>query len=132
DSRDVTNSTTWRTSNVCAVSVSTTTLGTVTAVGTGASVTITATYNGVSDTVTATVPSGLTITPCGTFNSGSSQTFTAKDGSTDVTASSTWTSDHNDIVKFSSGSVATFGPNKGTAIITASGSNSGELQVTVQ
>ncbi len=136
--QNVTTSTTWQSSNACSVLASTTTIGQMTVIGTGSSVTITATYNGVTDTVTATIPTGISISPCGTsgkFSSGSTQTFTATSSGTDVTTSSTWSSSNTNIVKFanSSSSLATFGPTTGTAVITANnGSNTGELQVTVQ
>jgi hypothetical protein len=136
--QNVTTSTVWQSSNGCAVAPSTTTIGQMTAIGTGSSVTITATYNGVSATTTASVPTGIAITPCGTsgkFNSGTTQTFTATSAGTDVTTSSTWTSSDNTIVNFAnaSSSAATFGPTKGTATITANnGSTTGQLQVTVQ
>ena len=141
-SQDVTANTVWRSSSGCVVVPSTTVIGQMTDIGTGASVTITATYNGVSDTVTATVPSGISITPCssggksnGTFASGSTVTFTATSGGSDVTTTTTWTSDNDNIVNFAtaSSSVATFGPTKGTATITASSSpNTGKLFVTVE
>lgn len=136
--QDVTNSTVWKTSNVCAVSVSTTTLGQFTALGTGASVTLTATYNGVSATVTATVPTGIAITPCGnngTFSSGGSTDFVATFSGSDVTSTATWSSSDTTIVSFpsTSSSHANFGPTTGTATITATtGSSKGELQVTVK
>ncbi len=137
--QDVTNSAVWKSSNGCAVVPSTTQIGLMTPIATGSSVTITATYNGVSDTVTATLPAGIKITPCGTsgkFSSGGAAVnFTATSGTTDVTASSTWTSSDTTIVKFASASssTATFGPTTGTATITASdGTNTGQLQVTVQ
>ena len=130
--KDVTTSAIWQSSDSCAVSV--TTAGKVTAVGTGAPVTITATFNGVSGAATATVPTGITISPCGTFTHGSSQTFTATLSGSDVTSTSTWASNNSSAVNFasSSSSVATF-PGIGTATITANnGSATGTLQVTVQ
>jgi hypothetical protein len=136
--QDVTTATVWKSANGCAVAPSTTNIGQMTAIGTGSSVTLTATYNGVSDTVSATLPTGISISPCGTsgkFSSGGTQTFTATSGGTDVTSTSTWTSSNTTIVKFasSSNSTATFGPTTGTAVVTASdGTDTGQLQVTVQ
>jgi hypothetical protein len=134
--QDVTNSTVWKSANGCTLVPSTTNIGEMTAIGTGSSVTITATYNGVADTVTATLPTGITISPCGTngrFNSGATGQFTATSGGTDVTSSTTWTSSNNSIVKFTSGNNALFGPQTGTAIITATDdTDTGKLQVTVQ
>lgn len=138
NTQNVTTSTIWQSSNGCAIVPSTATIGQMTAIGTGSSVTITATYNGVSATTTASVPTGIAITPCGNsgrFNSGTTQAFTATSAGTDVTVGSTWTSSDNTIVNFANASLstATFGPTKGTATITANnGSNTGELQVTVQ
>jgi uncharacterized protein YjdB len=132
--QDVTKSATWQSSNGCAVSVSTQTLGQVTAVGTGGSVTITALFNGVSGTATVTPPTGLTISPCGSFKAGSTQSFTANNNGTDVTGSSTWSSSDSNIVKFANANspVATFGPNTGTVTITANDNTlQGQLQVTV-
>jgi len=133
--QDVTTSTVWKTSNVCTVSVSTTNLGQINAVGTGSSATITATYNGVSATITASVPTGIAVTPCGTFNSGTNQAFTATLSGSDVTSASTWTSSNNNIVNFASpsSSTATFGPTTGTATINVSnGGSQGKLIVTVK
>jgi hypothetical protein len=137
-SKDVTTSTNWQSSNGCGVVASTATKGLMTVIGTGATVTITATYNGVTDTVTATTPTGIKISPCGSqgrfgqFSSGDAVQLTATSGSTDVTANTTWTSSNANIVKFS-GNTATFGPTTGTATISASdGTDTGEIQVTVQ
>jgi Bacterial Ig-like domain (group 2) len=133
--QDVTASAVWESSNACVVGVSSQTLGQVTAVGSGGAVTITAIYNGVSGTATATGPTGVTINPCGTFNSGTSQSFTANLSGQDVTLSSTWSSSDANIVNFAnpSSSLATFGPTKGTATITADNSGTqGQLQVKVQ
>jgi hypothetical protein len=132
---DVTSSAVWNSSNGCAVSVSTSPLGKITAIGSGSSVTITATFNGVSGSSTITVPTGISISPCGTFNSGTNQVFTATLSGSDVTNSSTWTSSNTSIVNFpnTSQSTATFGPTRGTATITANnGSSTGQLLVTVQ
>lgn len=136
--QDVTTATIWKSANACAVVPSTTQIGLMTPIGTGSSVTITATYNGVSDTVTATLPTGLTISPCGTagkFSAGGpAVNFTAASGSTDVTSTTTWQSSNNTVVNFTNpaSGTATF-PGTGTAIITANdGTDSGKLQVTVQ
>jgi len=133
--QDVTTSTVWKSANGCSLVPSTTNIGQMTAIATGASVTITATYNGVSDTVSATLPTGITISPCGNngrFNSGTSTTMTATNGGTDVTSSTTWTSSNTTIVRFT-GNTATFGPTTGSATITASdGTDTGKLQVTVE
>jgi hypothetical protein len=132
---DVTGSSVWDSSNGCAVTVSTSPLGKITAIGTGSSVTVTATFNGVSGTATVTVPTGISISPCGTFNNGTNQVFAASLSGTDVTSSSTWTSSDTSIVNFPNASLstATFGPSTGTATITANnGSNTGQLQITVK
>jgi hypothetical protein len=133
--QDVTASTIWKSANGCALVPSTTNIGQMTAIGTGSSVTITATYNGVADTVTGTLPTGITISPCGTngrFTSGSSTPLTATSGGTDVTATTTFTSSNTNIVRFT-GTTATFGPTTGTATITATDdTDTGKLQVTVQ
>jgi hypothetical protein len=133
-SQDVTKSSVWDSSSGCAIGVSTVTLGNVTAVGSGSPVTITATFNGVSGTATVTGPTGITVSPCGTFAHGTTQTFSATLSGSDVTASSTWTSSDTNIVSFAnaSSSVATIGPNTGTVTITANnGSSTGQLSVTV-
>src|SRR5262249_6152162 len=133
--QDVTTSTIWKSANGCSIVPSTTNIGQMTAIGTGSSVTITATYNGVADTVTATLPTGITVSPCGNngrFTSGTSTPMTATSGGTDVTSTTTFTSSNTTIVKFN-GTTATFGPTTGTAIITATdGTDTGKLQVTVQ
>ncbi len=134
-SSDVTNSAIWSSSNGCAVSVSAQTLGDVTAVGSGGAVTITATYNGVTGSATATAPTGITVSPCGTFTHGTSQQFDASFGGTDVTSSTTWTSSNTSIVDFANpaSNLATFGPQTGTATITATTSSAtGSLEITVQ
>ena len=136
--QDVTTATIWKSANACAVVPSTSQIGLMTPIATGSSVTLTATYNGVSDTVTATLPTGLTISPCGTagkFSSGATGvSFTAASGSTDVTSTTTWHSSNNTIVNFAdpASGAATF-PGTGTAVITANdGTDSGKLQVMVQ
>jgi Big-like domain-containing protein len=134
-SKDVTSTATWTTTSPCIVSVSTTTLGEVTAVGTGGAATITATYNGAIATATITSPSGVVISPCGNFNNGTTQVFSANLSGQDVTSTTTWTSSDTNIVNFpnAANSQASFGPNTGTAIITATTSSAtGSLQVTVQ
>ena len=132
--QDVSSTATWSTGNVCVVSV--TNSGIATAVGTGPATTITAIFNGASGTVTATGPSGLTISPCGTFNKGGTQTFTASSNGGSNTAALTWTSSDTSKLNFTSPSsgVATFGPNTGSVTISVSdgGANSGQLAVTVQ
>jgi len=131
---NVTNSAVWSSSSACTVSVSTQTLGQVTAIGSGGAATITAIYNGVSGSATATAPSGVTISPCGTFTHGTTQQFSASFNGTDVTSSTTWTSSNSSIVSFASASssLATFGPQTGTATIMAAGSATGFLEITVQ
>ena len=134
-SKDVTTSAFWQSSNSCAVSVTTggSAAGKVTDVGTGGAVTITATFNGVSGTATVTAPTGITISPCGTFTNGSTQQFSANLSGTDVTSTATWTSDTSKVT-FSSvtpGLASFIGT--GTATITATTSSAtGTLQITVQ
>ena len=133
--KDVTKSATWDSSNNCIVSVSATTPGQVTAIGTGGSVTVTAIYNGVSGTATLTAPTGIVITPCGPFSrSSGTVTFAANLSGTDVTSSTTWSSSNSNVLSFASSAspTATLGA-AGQATVTATSSSStGSLVVTVQ
>lgn len=139
NSKVVTTSATWNSSNPCIVAIITSgeNAGNATDVGTGGSATITASYNGVIGTATASVPGGLTITPCPeqdvagfpevVFSAGTSATFTA-------TGATSWQSANSSVVSFASASsgAATF-PAKGQTTITVSDSvNQGTLLVTVQ
>lgn len=136
-SKIVTNSASWQSSSSCA----TVSNGVVKGVGPATSVTITATLAGVSGTSTVTVTGGtaqtLTITAPTIVASGTGQ-FTATLNNSDVTSSSTWTSDNTSAVTFSSTvpGEATFGTSGQTANVTASLAQgttcaSGTLAVTI-
>lgn len=135
----VTNSVSWSSSTSCAT-VSTT--GVVTAVGPSSGVTITATLAGVQGSITGSTTGGsaqtLTIGVPTSIIAGGSGQFTATLNGTDVTSSSTWSSDNTSAVSFSTttpGS-ATFGTSGQTANVTASNAQgstcaSGTASVTI-
>jgi len=123
--KDVTNSATWQSSSSCAT---VSTRGLVTAVGNASSVTVTATLAGVSGSATGTLSGNgtsqtLTVSApaTGITASGTGQ-FTATLNGSDVTASSTWTSNNTSAVSFSStqAGFATFGASGRSATVTAS------------
>lgn len=138
--KDVTNSASWSSSTSCATVSAT---GLVTAVGPSSDVTITATLAGVQGSITGSTTGGtaqtLTVNaPTAGITAGGSGQFTATLNGSDVTSSSTWSSDNTSAVSFSTTTAgsATFGTSGQTANVTASfasGSTcaSGTLVVTI-
>ena len=121
--KDVTKSSTWQSSSACA-SVGPTT-GLVTGKGSASSVTVSATLAGVQGSITGTVTgtggSTLSVSAPANITAGGSGQFTATQNGTNVTASSTWTSDNTSAVSFTStAGLANFGTSGQTANVTAS------------
>src|SRR5215467_6428223 len=122
--KDVTNSASWQSSTSC-VTVGAT--GLVKGIGPVSSVTITASVGGVSGTITGAVTGsgGSTLRVAapttGIIASGTGQ-FTATLNGSDVTSSSTWSSDNTSAVSFSTTQpgFATFGTSGQSANVTAS------------
>ena len=139
----VTASATWSTSNPCIIAMITsgTNAGNATDVGSGGSANITASYAGVIGTATASVPTGLTINPCPeqvvgnfpevVFHVGQSGIVFTASGATGTV---TWTSSDMSVVNFAStGSGAATFVSAGTATITATApTDTGTLFITVQ
>jgi hypothetical protein len=122
--KDVTNSASWQSSSSCATVSS---KGLVTAVGNASSIMITATLAGVSGSATGTLSGNgtsqtLNVTAPSGITAGGTGQFAATLNGSDVTASSTWTSDNTSAVSFSTTQpgFATFGTSGQSANVTAS------------